>query len=83
MGENKSSYVWRGLRLASKEQLSDFDKIEHGKGLEALQPATAVIEATGDDNTPADRGFIAQDEHQSVEELRADQSQVTTADTET
>ena len=35
-GDKKSSYVWRGLRLASKTQLSSFDRIEHGKGLEAL-----------------------------------------------
>lgn len=81
VGEKKSSYVWRGLRLASKKQLSSFDRIEHGKGLEALQPVTSSIEATGDDTAPNasdDRGSVPQDEHQSVEEQRADQqSQVT------
>lgn len=74
----KSSYVWKGLRLASKKQLSSFDRIEHGKGLEALQPATTSLEATGDDTaTPIpDR----QEEHQSAEEQRPDQhSQVTEA----
>ncbi|CAG5150621.1 uncharacterized protein ALTATR162_LOCUS2720 [Alternaria atra] len=80
-GEKKSSYVWRGLRLASKTQLSCFDRIEHGKGLEALQPATSSIEATGVDAAPTtsdDQGVIPQDEHQSVEEQRPDQrSQVT------
>lgn len=83
VGERKSSYVWRGLRLASKKQLSAFDKIEHGKGLEALQPATTAPEMTGDESAPTDRGPIPQDEAQSVEELRAGQSQVTTADTTT
>ncbi|KAH7400683.1 nuclear matrix protein [Phaeosphaeria sp. MPI-PUGE-AT-0046c] len=68
----KSSYVWKGLRLASKNQLSSFDRIEHGKGLEALQPATTSLEATGDTPIP-DR----QEEHQSAEEQRPDQRQVT------
>ncbi|KAH7088422.1 THO complex subunit 1 transcription elongation factor-domain-containing protein [Paraphoma chrysanthemicola] len=81
VGGKKSSYVWKGLRLASKRQLSSFDRIEHGKGLEALQPATSAIEATGDDTAPTvsdDKGSDPQERHQSVEELRADQrSQVT------
>ncbi|KAF1920911.1 nuclear matrix protein [Ampelomyces quisqualis] len=62
----KSSYAWKGLRLASKKQLSSFDKIEHGKGLEALEPATSSIEATGDDTAPPipdDRGPDPQEEH--------------------
>lgn len=82
VGEKKSSYVWRGLRLAAKTQLSSFDRIEHGKGLEALQPASPAIEATGVDAAPTasdGQGPIPQDEHQSVEEQRADQQgQVTT-----
>ncbi|KAI4656147.1 hypothetical protein J4E93_000866 [Alternaria ventricosa] len=80
-GEKKSSYIWRGLRVASKTQLSSFDRIEHGKGLEALQPATSSIEATGVDAAPTasdDQGALPQDEHQSVEEQRPEQrSQVT------
>jgi THO complex subunit 1 len=52
VGDRKYSYVWKGLRLASKKQLSSFDRIEHGKGLEALQPVTSSIEAVGDDTTP-------------------------------
>lgn len=79
--DKKSSYVWKGLRLASKKQLRSFDRIEHGKGLEALQPATSSVETTGDDTAstvPDDRGLYAHEEHQSVEEQRADQySQVT------
>ena len=85
VGEKKSSYIWRGLRLASKKQLSAFDKMEHGKGLEALQPVTTSTEATSHDTAPTasdDRGLVPHEEHQSVEELRADQeSQVTAADT--
>jgi THO complex subunit 1 len=79
----KSSYVWKGLRLASKKQLSSFDRIEHGKGLEALQPATSSTEATGDSAVPIipdDRGAAdPQEEHHSAEEQRPDhnQSQVT------
>ncbi|KAF2033660.1 nuclear matrix protein [Setomelanomma holmii] len=86
VGGKKSSYVWKGLRLASKKQLSSFDRIEHGKGLEALQPVTSSIEATGDDTAPTvsdDRGSDPQAEHQSVEEQRADQHSQVTADTAT
>lgn len=74
--DRKSSYTWRGLRLASKNQLSLFDKIEPGKGLEVFLPVTSSIEATGDDSAPNasdDKGSAPQDEHQSVEELRAGQ----------
>lgn len=84
VGEKKSSHVWRGLRLASKTQLSSFDRIEHGKGLEALQPVASSIEAMGDDAAPIgsdDRGSVPQDEHQSVEEQRAVQQSQVTADT--
>ncbi|KAJ4378074.1 hypothetical protein N0V83_000905 [Neocucurbitaria cava] len=69
--DKKSGYVWRGLRLASKRQLSAFDRIEHGKGLEALQPVSSSTDALGDDSAPTgsdDRGSAPQDEHQSVEE---------------
>ncbi|EUC37912.1 hypothetical protein COCCADRAFT_33004 [Bipolaris zeicola 26-R-13] len=51
--ESKASDVWRGLRVASKSQLSRFDRVEHGKGLEALQPATSsTSEATGPEVAP-------------------------------
>jgi THO complex subunit 1 len=79
----KSSYIWKGLRLASKKQLSSFDKIEHGKGLEALQPANSSIEATGDDTAPPipdDKGPAPQEEHHSAEEQRPDHFSQVTAD---
>ncbi|EUC42751.1 hypothetical protein COCMIDRAFT_102671 [Bipolaris oryzae ATCC 44560] len=80
--ESKASDVWRGLRVASKSQLSMFDRVEHGKGLEALQPATSsASEATGPEvaTTGSDeQGSVPQNEHQSVEEQRAGHhSQVT------
>lgn len=80
--ESKASDVWRGLRVASKRQLSMFDRVEHGKGLEALQPATSsASEATGPEVAPTgsdEQGSVPQNEHQSVEEQRAGQhSQVT------
>ncbi|KAF1842021.1 nuclear matrix protein [Cucurbitaria berberidis CBS 394.84] len=84
VGEKKSSYVWRGLRLASKKQLSAFDRIEHGRGLEALQPVTSSTEAMDDGTAPSasdDRGSAPQDEHQSVEEQRAGQQSQVTMDT--
>ncbi|KAF2828565.1 hypothetical protein CC86DRAFT_454324 [Ophiobolus disseminans] len=83
LGGKKSSHIWKGLRLASKRQLSSFDRIEHGKGLEALQPATSSIEATEDAPKLADdKGLDPQEEHQSVEDQRPDQlSQVTTETT--
>lgn len=65
--EKKTSNTWRGLRLASKDRLSSFDRLEHGKGLERLfQPVTSSIEATGDDNAPTapeDRDCVPQEEH--------------------
>ncbi|KAH9877252.1 hypothetical protein IAQ61_002616 [Plenodomus lingam] len=85
VAEKNSSHVWRGLRLASKKQLSTFDRIEHGKGLEALQPVTAANEATGENTLPTSPDEQGEDPHQEQkkkdEELRADQQdQVTTAD---
>lgn len=86
--EKKSSHVWRGLRLASKTQLSSFDKVEHGKGLEALQPARASSneEATGPEvaaptsSGSDEQGSVPQSEHQSVEERRAGEHSQVTAD---
>ncbi|KAF2788969.1 hypothetical protein K505DRAFT_254340 [Melanomma pulvis-pyrius CBS 109.77] len=78
--EQKSSNTWRGLRLASKNRLSLFDRPEHGKGsLERLfQPGTS-IEAAGEDNAPTSPEVRDSVPQQSVEEQRADQrSQVTT-----
>ncbi|KAF1947734.1 nuclear matrix protein [Clathrospora elynae] len=83
LGDEKTRYVWRGLRLASKQQLSSFDRFEHGKGLEALQPGTSSIEATGVDTAPTasdDQGLVPQDEHQGVEEQRPDHHGQVTAD---
>ncbi|KAF1837005.1 nuclear matrix protein [Decorospora gaudefroyi] len=82
LGEKKARNVWRGFRLASKKQLGSFDRIEHGKGLEALQPVTSSIEATGVDAPTAsdDQGLVPQDQHQSVEEQRADQQSQVTAE---
>ncbi|KAF2852168.1 nuclear matrix protein-like protein [Plenodomus tracheiphilus IPT5] len=71
VAEKKSSHVWRGLRLASKKQLSAFDRIEHGKGLEALQPVSAAIEATGDNTVPTSPDGQGEDPHHEQEELRA------------
>ena len=84
--EKKSSQVWRGLRLASKTQLSSFDKVEHGKGLDALQPARAGTETTGPEvaaptsSGSDEQGSVPQSEHQSVEELRAGEHSQVTAD---
>jgi THO complex subunit 1 len=79
----RSSDIWKGLRLASKNQLSSFDRIEHGKGLEALQPAASSTEATGDGPAPTvpdDRGADPQEEHHSAEEQRPDERSQVTAD---
>jgi THO complex subunit 1 len=75
--ERQSSYVWRGLRAASKKQMSSFDRMEHGKGLEALQPAKTSAEIAGDDtasSVPGDQGGAPQTEERSVEEQRAGQT---------
>ncbi|KAF2115991.1 nuclear matrix protein [Lophiotrema nucula] len=82
--ERKASNTWRGLRLAAKDRLSSFDRLEYGKGLGRLfQPAT-TIEAASEDNAPTapdDRDHIPQEQHQSVEEPRAEQTGQVTADT--
>lgn len=67
--EKKSSNTWRGLRLASKNRLSLFDRPEHGKGgLERLfQPGTS-IEAAGEDNAPTAPEVRDSVPQQSVEE---------------
>ncbi|KAF1365234.1 hypothetical protein EJ07DRAFT_150756 [Lizonia empirigonia] len=83
--EKKSSLIGRGLRAASQKQLSSFDKIEHRKGLEALQPVLPQAEIAGDNTAPAateDRDTAPQEEQHSVEELRAEQRSQVTADTE-
>ena len=73
--EKKSSYIWRGLRAASQKQLSSFDKIEHGKGLEAFQAAPSQAEIAGDNiapTVPEDRDATPLEEQHSVEERRAE-----------
>jgi THO complex subunit 1 len=83
--EKKSSYIWRGLRAASQKQLSSFEKIEHGTGLEALQPTPSQAEIAGDNTAPTvpeDRGAAPLEEQHSVEEQRAEQRDQVTADTE-
>jgi THO complex subunit 1 len=83
--EKKSSYIWRGLRAASQKQLSSFEKIEHGKGLEALQPTPSQAEIAGDNTAPTiseGRDAAPLEEQHSVEEQRAEQQDQVTADTE-
>lgn len=82
MEERKTSNTWRGLRLASKQRLSTLDRPDQGKGLERLfQPVTST-ETAGEEQSsttgPEERDPVPQEQHQSVEEQRADQqSQVT------
>lgn len=67
--ERKTSNTWRGLRLASKHQLSTFDRLEQGKGLERLFQPVSSIEAAGEDHAPSgpeSRGPHPQEQHQSV-----------------
>ncbi|KAF2473142.1 nuclear matrix protein [Lindgomyces ingoldianus] len=81
--EHKTSNTWRALRIASRSRLSLFDRLEDGKPLERLfQPVTS-IEAAGEDNAPTGpegRDSVPQEQHQSVEEQRADQRSQVTAD---
>ena len=81
--EKKTSLTWRGLRLASKKQLSGFDRVQPFTNLDNLlrknQPAKTT-EAAGEDHGPEDKGKVPQEQHPSVEEQRADRgSQVTDA----
>jgi THO complex subunit 1 len=75
--EDIASKTWRGLRIAMKDRLSLFDKLEEGKHLGSLffQPGTGVEAAPGEDGAPSapeDRDAVPQEQHQSVEEQRAD-----------
>lgn len=74
--DKKSSYNWRGLRLASKQQLSLFDKIESGKGLEALQPVSSSTVITSNDAAP----ISLEGRGHGIEEQRADEQSRTTVD---
>ena len=51
LGEAKTSKTWRALRIASKDKLSLFDRIEDGKSLERLfQPDT--VDETAEESAP-------------------------------
>lgn len=64
LDEKITSSTWRGLRLASQDQLSLFDRFNHANGLKSLfQPGQTRTEDKGSDPQP----------EQSVEEPRADQ----------
>ncbi|KAF2444666.1 nuclear matrix protein [Karstenula rhodostoma CBS 690.94] len=64
LDEKITSSTWRGLRLASQDQLSLFDRFNHANGLKSLfQPGQTRLEDKGSDPQP----------EQSVEEPRADQ----------
>ena len=82
--EKKTSNMWRGLRLASKNRLSSFDKLEHGNGLERLfhpDPTTSTEAAVedGPPTAPENRDALPQEQNESTEEQRPEQqSQVTT-----
>jgi THO complex subunit 1 len=82
--ESITSNTWRGLRLASKNRLSAFDRLEPDKEFESLfKPATTVDVAAEDHgfNATEGRDLGPQEQHQSAEEQRADeQSQVTAAE---
>ncbi|KAF2997600.1 hypothetical protein E8E13_003209 [Curvularia kusanoi] len=85
LAEKKSSYVWRGLRAASQNQLSSFERIEHGKGLEAVEPISSQAEIAGDNTAstvPEDRDAAPLEEQHSFEEQRAEQQGQMTTDTE-
>ncbi|KAF2178872.1 nuclear matrix protein [Zopfia rhizophila CBS 207.26] len=96
MGENKASNTWRALRIASKDKLSLFERLDgqdaqrqftaqlDSKVLERLFQPEPAIEATGEDNAPTapeGRDAVPQEQHQSAEEQRAGQRSQVTADT--
>lgn len=65
--EKVTSSTWRGLRLASQDQLSLFDRFNHASGLKSLfQPGQTRTEDKGGDPQP----------EQTVEEPRADQQSI-------
>ncbi|KAL1610448.1 hypothetical protein SLS60_002116 [Paraconiothyrium brasiliense] len=67
LNEKITSSTWRGLRLASQNQLSLFDRFNHANGLKSLfQPGQTRTEDKGGDPQP----------EQTVEEPRADQQSI-------
>ena len=67
LNEKITSSTWRGLRLASQDQLSLFDRFNHADGLKSLfQPEEIRTEDKGGDAQP----------EQTVEEPRADQQSI-------
>ncbi|OCL07779.1 hypothetical protein AOQ84DRAFT_319438 [Glonium stellatum] len=83
LGEAKTSKTWRALRIASKDKLSLFDRIEDGKSLERLFQPDTVDEAAGEESAataPESRDSIPQEQQRAEGDRRADQgSQVTAA----
>lgn len=52
LGEAKTSKTWRALRIASKDKLSLFDRIEDGKSLERLFQPDTVDETAAEESAP-------------------------------
>ncbi|KAJ4349710.1 uncharacterized protein N0V89_008327 [Didymosphaeria variabile] len=67
LNEKITSSTWRGLRLASQNQLSLFDRFNHANGLKSLfQPGQTRTEDKGGEPQP----------EQTVEEPRADEQSI-------
>ncbi|KAF2000091.1 hypothetical protein P154DRAFT_208921 [Amniculicola lignicola CBS 123094] len=73
LDEKKRADTWRGLRLASEGGRYSIGK--SGRDLTRLLQPAKIIEATGEDNAvtaPESRDSLPHEQHQSVEEQRAD-----------
>lgn len=74
LGEAKTSKTWRALRIASKDKLSLFDRIEDGKSLERLfQP---VDDTAAEESAPTaleGRDAVPQEQQRAEGDKRAEE----------
>ena len=75
LGEAKTSKTWRALRIASKDKLSLFDRIEDGKSLERLFQPDTVDDTTAEESAPTapeGRDAVPQEQQRAEGDKRAE-----------
>lgn len=75
LGEAKTSKTWRALRIASKDKLSLFDRIEDGKSLERLFQPDTVDDTAAEESAPTvpeGRDAVLQEQQRAEGDKRAE-----------
>lgn len=75
LGEAKTSKTWRALRIASRDKLSLFDRIEDGKSLERLFQPDTVDDTAAEESAPTapeGRDAVPQEQQRAEGDKRAE-----------